>query len=159
MTVDMYQIVQANYAQWKPEISESAVNEFISQISGVHEQAELSKGYIWRYVDDPDPKYIDRLFGMNGLVFNMSVWESVEDLKAFTFKNLHNEVMRERAKWFAHLPFTTSIMWWVKQGHIPTAEEAQKKFEQIEAEGPSYEVFTFAKLFYPGGSEGTNIPG
>ena len=147
----MYQIVQANYAQWKPGISESEVNEFISQIAGVHAQAESAKGYVWRYVDDPDPKYIDRLFGMDGLVFNMSVWESIEDLKAFTFKNLHNDVMRERSKWFVSLPFTTSIMWWVQKGNIPTAEEAHEKFEIIEAKGPSYEVFTFGKLYYPQG--------
>ena len=143
----MHYIVQANFAVWKENIGQGLVQEFTSQIEHVHEEAENAKGYVWRYIDDPDPKRIERVFGIERIIFNMSVWESIDDLKEFTYKNLHSDVMRKRAQWFDHLAQHTLVLWWVKVGHMPTAEEAKARFDMLERLGPTPEAFTFAKPF------------
>ena len=54
----------------------------------------------------------------------MTVWESIEALAAFAYRNVtHRAVMRRRKEWFdrdaGHL-----ALWWVPAGTIPTLRRA-----------------------------------
>ena len=145
----MYYIAQANYSQWKPDVSQNLMKDFLSQVEAVHSAAEISKGYVWHYDYDPHSKMLDELFGIERIIFNMTVWETIEDLKDFAFKNLHSEVMKRRAEWFNQQPGNTTVLWWIEQQNRPTAQEAKNKFDMLDELGPTRNSFNFSTLFDP----------
>jgi len=145
----MYYIAQANYARWNDEVSSELMEEFSNQSVKIHKLAETSKGFIWRSSDDEHQALIDELFGINNVVFNMTVWESIDDLKEFTYKKLHSEAMKRKGKWFKKLPETTLVLWWVKNDCMPAVDEAKLKLNLIGEFGPTSEAFSFSKPFNP----------
>ena len=81
------------------------------------------------------------------LTVNMSVWESVEALAAFAYRNLtHRTVMRRRAEWFVEMPAYLAL-WWVRAGSTPTLAEGLAKLELIARMGPTAEAFDFKTAF------------
>ncbi|HZQ05656.1 MAG TPA: DUF3291 domain-containing protein, partial [Anaerolineae bacterium] len=88
-----------------------------------------------------------RVFDDDWLIVNMSVWESVETLKAFVYNSRHNEVMRKRRQWFEPHMEAYFVMWWVPAGTIPTVQEAKERLEYLQAHGDSERAFTFRRVF------------
>ena len=75
------------------------------------------------------------------------MWESVEALGAFVYRNLdHRGVMRRRREWFEEMPVYMAL-WWVPAGRTPTVEEAKPKLALLEKLGPTAEAFTFKQPF------------
>lgn len=145
----MYYLAQANYSQWKPDVSLTLVKQFYGQVEAVHNRAKISPGYVWHYDYDTHTNILDELFGIERIIFNMTVWETVQDLKEFAFKNLHGEVMKRRADWFIASPSRTTVLWWVPEQHRPTVTEAKEKFDLLNKLGPTKDGFSFAELFSP----------
>jgi len=143
----MHYIAQANYSQWIPDISQHSMKAFLEQADRVHEHAENSKGYVWRYEYNPHSHTLDTLFGVERIVFNMTVWETIEDLKSFSFKTIHGSTMKRRQEWFTKLAGQRSVLWWIPDDHKPSAKEAKDRFELLNIQGPTEEAFTFRKLF------------
>ena len=79
----------------------------------------------------------------------MSVWESIEDLRAYVYKSAHTAVMRRRGEWFEHFDGAYVALWWVEAGHLSTVGEAKERLLHLEARGPTADVFTFEQLFAP----------
>ncbi len=83
------------------------------------------------------------------LTIDMTVWESIEQLAAFAYRNLtHRTVMRRRAEWFVEMPAYLAL-WWVRAGSGPTWVEGQAKLELIGRMGPTAEAFDFRTVFAP----------
>ena len=79
----------------------------------------------------------------------MSVWESIDALAAFAYRNLeHRGVMRRRREWFEEMPVYMAL-WWVPAGHEPTVEEAKTRLALLERLGPTQDAFTFKQPFAP----------
>lgn len=76
----------------------------------------------------------------------MSVWESIEALRAFVYASGHTSVMRDRKRWFEKLE-TYLVLWWVPAGHEPTIEEAKERLEHLKRRGPTAHAFTFRASF------------
>lgn len=83
------------------------------------------------------------------MIVNMSVWESIDALFAFTYKTAHTMVMNRRKEWFESLPGPHLVLWWIAAGTIPTVTEAQERLEYLAGHGPSAEAFTFKVRFAP----------
>ena len=81
------------------------------------------------------------------LIVNLSVWESLEDLRNFVYRSDHVELIRDREAWFNKLEALHQVLWWVPEGHVPTVEEARAKLELIRSDGPGPDAFTFGKPF------------
>lgn len=143
----MHHIAQANYSQWISDISEKSIQTFLKQVELIHHHAENSKGYVWRYDYDPHSHTLDSLFGVERIIFNMTVWETIDDLKNFSFKTMHGGVMKRRTEWFTSLPVQRSVLWWVRDNHKPTAKEAKDRFELLRNQGATEEAFTFRQVF------------
>src|SRR4029079_9400153 len=60
------------------------------------------------------------------IIVNLSVWESIEALRAFTYSGAHLEVYKERRDWFSHMKEGATAMWWVPAGHVPDVAEARE---------------------------------
>ncbi len=123
--------------------------DFINNLDRVNAIAEQSPGFVWRLVGDGNDATDVNPFEDQEMIVNLSVWESIESLSAFVYRNKqHREIMRRRAEWFSHIDVYL-VLWWIPKGHIPTVEEAVKKLAHLQAFGPSDKAFTFKEPYPP----------
>lgn len=137
-----WHIAQINVARFR-EAREHPVNaDFEAALDEVNALAEASPGFVWRMVgegDSDDP----------ALTINMTVWESVEALAAFAYRNItHRTVMRRRAEWFVAMPAYLAL-WWVKVGETPALADGLARLDRIGRLGPTAEAFDFRTPFPP----------
>ena len=82
-------------------------------------------------------------------LINMSVWSSLEALRAFTYDTDHVGILRRRREWFERLATAHLVLWWVPVGHTPTVEEALARLDHLRQHGPTPTAFTFRTPFEP----------
>lgn len=130
-------------------IDSPVMADFVAKLDEINALAESSKGFVWRLKGDDNNATAIKVFDDDMLIINMSVWESVEDLKEFAFKTAHAPVMRRRAEWFEKMQTAYLALWWIPIGHTPTPQEAREKIEFLDQNGESSEVFTFKNIHLP----------
>jgi heme-degrading monooxygenase HmoA len=143
-----YQLAQINVGRFLHLRDDAANADFMNALDPVNAQAETAPGFIWRLVgdgndatdlipDDSDPQ----------LLVNMSVWDDVETLAAFVYRNSdHLAFMRRRKEWFEKIEIFMAL-WWVPAGHVPTVAEGMEKVALLRAKGANAEAFTFRQPF------------
>ena len=148
----MYQLAQANVAYAIAPHDDPRLAEYMARLDEINELADRSPGFVWRYfTDSRDPA--QREFSDPRVLFNMSVWESIEALHAYTYRTAHAEVYAARRQWFVDTKAVVGghalAMWWVPRGHRPSVEDAKQRLDAITASGPSERAFTFKQRFDP----------
>ena len=135
-------IAELNVAYRKYELNDPRFAGFVNNLERINALAERSPGFVWRLKDDTVGNATELQVGDDPtLIPNLSVWESVEDLERFTFGTVHAQIYKLRENWFKPMHERHFVMWHVLVGHQPTLEEAMAKLAQINADGPSDEVF------------------
>lgn len=147
----VFHLAQANVAYGLTPADDPRMAEYIRRLDEMNQLADRSPGFVWRYLTDSrDPA--QREFPDPLVLFNMSVWESIDALHAYTYRTAHAEVYAARKKWFADARAVVGghalAMWWIPKGEIPTVTNAKERLEYITAQGPSPFAFTF-KQRYP----------
>ncbi len=145
----MFHLAQMNIARLTFPIDHPHISEFVNNLDRINKIAENSKGFIWRLKDESGNATGIEVFDDPLIIVNMSVWETVEDLKSFAFKSDHVEIMRKRRQWFEKPKTAYMVLWWIPKGHIPTPEEAKMKLNYLIQFGESKLAFTFKKTFEP----------
>jgi hypothetical protein len=128
---------------------------FRSQLERINAVADRSPGFVWRLQTPDGDATAIRTFEDDRILFNMSVWESLEALHQYVYEGPHLGPLRDRREWF--LPFEGPMLalWWIPAGHVPTVKEAKEKLEELGRIGPTAAAFTFRRPFpspEPGGS-------
>ncbi len=143
-TVPWFELAQFNIARARAPLDDPRMADFIGQIDGVNQLAESSPGFVWRLVDDSglSSSYV-RTYDDPALIVNMSVWASLDALRAFVYRGEHLAVMRRRHEWFDPIPQPWLVLWWVPAGHRPTVAEGRARLEFLAAHGPSPLAFGF----------------
>lgn len=125
--------------------------EFVAQLVEVNALADRSPGFVWRLADESGGAATDiRAFEDDRILVNMSVWESIEALREFSYQGRHAEALRDRGRWF-EARSSRLVMWWIPAGTIPSIEDALQKLELLETDGPTPAAFTFKNTFPPPG--------
>ena len=138
-------LATSNVAVMLTGYEDASMADFVAQLDSVNASADTAPGFVWRFIEsDNDTAEIVRLFGSDKTLFNMSVWESVEALERWVYSGQHLDVVRRRAEWFEKPARSPLVLWWIDDGHIPTAREARQRFEMLWNDGPSAEAFTFS---------------
>ncbi|MFL5895165.1 MAG: DUF3291 domain-containing protein [Thermoleophilaceae bacterium] len=140
-------VAQLNIARAKAPIDDPLLADFMALLEPVNALADRSPGFVWRLQDETGDATSIRAFGDDRLIVNMSVWESVEDLRAFVYKGLHVEVFRRRREWFDRFASMHLVLWWVEAGTVPTLDEAKARLDHLDAHGPTPYAFTFKRPF------------
>ncbi len=142
-----HHLAQINIGRLVAPIDHPRIAGFVTQLEPVNALADRAPGFVWRlqsesgnatgiaYNDDPT------------MMVNMSVWESVEALRAFTYQSHHLAIFRQRAAWFEKLDGASYCLWWVPSGHIPSVAEGRERLEHYQQHGPSPHSFWFHQLF------------
>lgn len=148
----LYQLAQANVAYALADAGDPLLADYVVRLDEMNQLADASPGFVWRYLTDSrDPA--QREFPDPRVLFNMSVWESIDALHAYTYRTAHSEVYAARRAWFSEVKGVVGghalAMWWIRAGERPTVADAKERLALITAEGPSERAFTFKKRFDP----------
>ena len=93
-------LAQLNIAEMRFADDDPQMADFMNALDDVNAAAEQSDGFIWRLKDDNNNATSIRIFDRDDLLVNMSMWESVEALRAYVISDKHMTIMRRRAEWF-----------------------------------------------------------
>jgi Domain of unknown function (DUF3291) len=135
-------LAEVNIARMNAPLDSAEMADFVARIAG-------SPGFVWRLATDAGDATYLRPYDDDRILFNMSVWQSVEALGAYVYGSAHTEVMRRRHRWFAKFEGAYLALRWVAAGHIPSVDEAKSRLARLDREGPSPSAFTFKQLFPP----------
>jgi hypothetical protein len=153
----MAQLAQINIGRIVAPMDDPRIADFIAQLDEVNTLAEQSQGFVWRLQSDSgnatDIVYSDDPF----MLVNMSVWESVESLREFTYGLRHLAALRVRAKWFEKLALPHYCLWWVPDGHRPSVTEGRERLEHYQKHGATPHSFWFSQCFPAPEEEGVAV--
>jgi hypothetical protein len=142
-----YHLAQYNIARLIHPIDSPESAEFVAQLDEVNALAEQAPGFVWRLQSDSGNATDIDAYGDPAVIVNMSVWQTIDDLFNFAYRERHLEVFRRRAQWFERHEQPHLVMWWVPAGQIPTVEEAIQRLNTLIENGPTAEAFTFKARF------------
>ena len=149
MEPSTHHLAQINIGRMRAPLDSPVMADFVAQLDAINALAEASPGFVWRLIGEGNDATSLRPFDDDFIIVNMSVWESLEDLRAYVYKSAHTAVMRRRREWFEQFERTFVALWWVEAGYLPTVGQAKQRLLHLEAHGPTAEVFTFKQPFAP----------
>lgn len=142
-----YYLAQINIALMKAPLDNPIMTEFAEALAEVNAVAENSPGFVWR-LQTPSGDATDiKAYEDPRILVNISVWQSVEQLKNYVYQSLHGDFFVRRRKWFEKYKGEHFAMWWIPDRHRPTVEEGKAKLEHLELYGDSPKSFTFAQTY------------
>lgn len=144
-----YHLAQVNIGRLRAPIDSPQLRDFADNLAAINALAERSPGFVWRYTDASGNATETRPYDDESIAFNMSVWESVDALREYTYRSQHVEFFKRRAEWFEKFAGAYTALWWVPAGHRPSVEEAKARLAHLEAHGPTARAFGFARPFAP----------
>lgn len=145
-----HHLAQVNVARLVAPIDSPPLAGFVARLDEVNALAERAPGFVWRLKDDVTnnatavPMYDD-----DKIIVNLSVWLSIEALRAFTYSGAHLEVYKQRRDWFSLMRDASMAMWWVPAGHVPDVAEARVHLAHLREHGPTPFAFPFGAPFPP----------
>lgn len=143
-----WHLAQVNIGRFIRPVDDPANADFVNALDQVNALAEASPGFVWRLTGDGNNATDIKPFPDDpNMAINMSVWESVDALAAFVYRNMdHRGVMRRRREWFEEMNVYMAL-WWVPAGTLPTIKDAKARLALLEKLGPTAEAFTFRQPF------------
>jgi hypothetical protein len=149
-----FHVAHVNIAWMHDGIEESSMAGLASRIDEINRLAEESTGFVWRVPNSeasleafevfrPDFPRFDpaRLF------YNMSVWKTVEDLRAYTLYSAHAELVHARRQWLDSIAGANVALWWIPAGSRPTVAESAERLRSVRERGPTPYAFTLRQSF------------
>jgi hypothetical protein len=144
-----FRLAQVNIARARYALDDPRIVDFMNKLDEINALADQAPGFVWRLKDDSGNATGFARDGDPRRILNLSVWESVESLKAFTYGDGHVEFIRRRLEWFEPRDGAHLVLWWVPAGHEPSIDEAESRLARLEADGPGAGAFTFAHPYPP----------
>lgn len=144
-----FHLAQANVARMRAPVEDPLMAGFVERLDPLNAIADGTPGFVWRLQGDAGNATAIRVFEDPLILFNMSVWESVDALEQYAYQSNHVEALQKRASWFERSNRSPFALWWIPAGHIPTVQEARERLEQLWQNGPTPTAFTFRQRFDP----------
>ena len=139
-----YHLVQANLAHARAELDDALMKDFVVQADEIDALAQGWPGFV------DQPTLPDEGFIYTGLeMLNVSIWDSIEPLREFTYSGRHAEVLERRAEWFVQSDRPAYVLFWIPAGELPTEEQISQRFERLRVHGPTPLAFTFDSPYTP----------
>lgn len=142
-----YHLAQINIGRLIAPLDDPQIVGFVAQLDAINAIADSAPGFVWRLQSESgnatDVPYSDDPF----VIVNMSVWESIEALRAFTYASGHVQVFRERARWFEKMDKPHYCLWWVPVGHLLDVAEGRERLKHYQEHGATPYSFWFSQLF------------
>lgn len=143
-----WEIAQVNIAVPVTPLTEPELRWFVDALAPVNAAADAAPGFRWRLQTEDGDATAVRAFGDDRIIVNLTVWESIEALADFAYRDdEHVAVLRRRREGFRRLGQAHQVLWWVPAGRRPTVAEAEDRLAHLRQHGPSPRAFTFRVPF------------
>ncbi len=142
-----YHLAQVNIAKALAPLDSPVMQGFVEQLDRINQLAEASPGFVWRLQTDEGDATALKPYEDERIIVNLSVWDSLEALKAFVYAGEHLSLLRNKQQWFEKPDAPILALWWVPAGHLPDIDEAKQALARLRAQGPSAHAFSFARPF------------
>ncbi len=157
-----YHVAQVNIARLRASLESEELAGFVAALDPVNASADQAPGFVWRLQTEDGNATAVRAFEWDaadsaGVIINMSVWASVDQLAAWVYGPMHRAVLRQRRDWFRPVEEATMALWWVPIGHRPSPSEAEERVRHLRACGPTPTAFTFRHAFAPPDEAGSAV--
>jgi heme-degrading monooxygenase HmoA len=153
----VFHIAEVNVARLLAPLDSPQLAGFVSRLDELNALADQAPGFVWRLTDESGNATALPIYDDTRIIVNMSVWESLEALRAYTYSGPHLEVFKQRRGWFEHMREPATVMWWIPAGHQPTVAEARERLDHMRAHGPSAFAFPFGAPF-PAPADSASVP-
>ena len=145
-----YHIAQINIGRAKAPVEDPVMAGFMTRLDDLNALADRSPGFVWRLqTSEGNATYFRPYEHDDRILLNMSVWETIDDLRHYVYKTAHAEMLRHREEWFERFAGIYLALWWVPVGHIPGIDEAKKRLAHLDQYGPTQFAFTFKTMVQP----------
>ena len=142
-----YHLAQVNIAKAFALLDNPLMQGFVDQLDHINQLADNSEGFVWRLQTEEDDATALQSFDDPLIIMNLSVWSSYDALKNYVYSGDHLSIMKQKKNWFEKPTEAILALWWLPIGQLPTPESARAMLEKLRRNGPSQEVFTFAKPY------------
>lgn len=139
-------LAQLNIATLRYPIDDPRIADFVDALPLVNGTGEESPGYVWRLQSEGGDATDIQVFDDPLAIVNLTVWESVEALKAFAYRGVHRDFFRRRSEWFVDGASRTAL-WWIPAGSLPTTDDAKRRLEFMEMFGSSPYGFAMGQSY------------
>src|SRR5215467_15202725 len=109
-------LAQFNIGRMQGALEDPVMRGFVARLDEINALADGSPGFVWRLQTDAGNATYLRPYDDERILFNMSVWEGIEPLRAYVYGSAHREVLRRRHEWFARFQGVYAALWWVPEG-------------------------------------------
>jgi GNAT superfamily N-acetyltransferase len=140
-----WNLAQLNIATLRHPMEDPRTAGFADGLPIVNSSADQASGFVWRLQSDTGNATDIQVFEDPLVIVNLTVWTSIEALKAFAFRGIHRDFFRRRAEWFVE-GSTRTAMWWLPAGDLPTTGDAKRRLDFIDAFGPSPYAFQMGQV-------------
>ncbi|HET9344869.1 MAG TPA: DUF3291 domain-containing protein [Candidatus Limnocylindrales bacterium] len=148
MSTRGHHIAQLNIGRAVAPLDSPQLADFMNWLDEINALAEQSPGFVWRLQGDNGNNTDLKVSEDPLFIVNLSVWESIDDLHAFTYRSDHRTVFARRFDWFERADGPNVVLWWQPAGTVPDVYDALARLQRLAANGPTAEAFTF-KVRYP----------
>src|SRR5215471_11572529 len=138
-----YYLAQVNIARARAPLEDPVMAGFVNQLSVINALADSSPGFVWRLQSETGDNTYLRPYDDALIIFNLSVWESVNTLKQYVYRSEHVAAVRDQKLWFEKMEAAHFALWWIPAGHIPSVEEAKQRLLYRQQHGESAVAFSF----------------
>ncbi len=142
-----FHLAQVNIATARAALDDPLMAGFNARLEPLNALADAAPGFVWRLQSEAADALAARLFDNPRLLFNLTLWESVEALEAYVYGSNHVEAVRKRRDWFERPEGAALALWWIEAGSLPGVEDAKWRLEKIWSDGPTDEAFNFRHRF------------
>ena len=103
VTESQWHLAQLNVGRLLAPVESPVIAGFVAQLEPINALADADPGMVWRLQTDAGDATSIRPTEDDLFLINMSVWTSLQALRAFTYTTAHVHVLRERRSWFERL--------------------------------------------------------
>ena len=144
-----HHLAQVNIGRLRASEGSPVVAEFFAGLDPVNALADAAPGFVWRLQTEAGNATDVRVDDDDLVIVNLSVWASVDALRAFVYRTDHRDYLRRRREWFTAMDEAFTALWWVPEGTTPTALDAVDRLARLREAGPGPGAFTFRSVFPP----------
>lgn len=142
-----WHLAQVNIARMLAPLDSPVMAGFVAKLDEFNALADRSPGFVWRFQSESGNATYLRPYDDDRIIFNLSVWQTPDHLKAYVYRTGHADMIRQRQQWFEHSDEAILALWWIPAGHLPAVDEAKNRLAHLRQHGATAHAFSFRQIF------------
>ena len=144
-----FHLAQLNVGRAVAPFESPVMQDFMDRLDEINHLGDASPGFVWRLQGEGGTSTEIRVSDDPLYIVNLTLWESIDALYAFTYRSEHKTVFKRRFDWFERRAGPNVCLWWQPAGTVPTVVDAERRLQHLDDHGPTAEAFTFKQRFPP----------